>query len=79
MRRRTLLHWLFVSLCLWTQVASATDSPAGIPAGRGSFVFTDAKGDPAKPIKVYTYLPTGVDPVAPRTRTVACRDRPPRC
>ncbi|MEO8936261.1 MAG: hypothetical protein ABI277_06255 [Burkholderiaceae bacterium] len=62
MRRRALLRWLFVSLCLWTQVASATGFPAGLSEGRGSFVVTDAKGDPARPIVVFTYLSSSAGP-----------------
>ncbi len=59
---RWLLGGLLLFLALGTRVASATESPADIPEGRGSFIFTDSKGDPSRPLKVYTYLPSGVDP-----------------
>ncbi len=36
-----------------------------IPSGRWSFVFTDAKGRPDRPIRVYTYRPRKCDTTCP--------------
>jgi pimeloyl-ACP methyl ester carboxylesterase len=36
-----------------------------IPNGKWSFVWTDAKGDTAKPIRVYTYRPRACDTTCP--------------
>ena len=36
-----------------------------IPAGKGEFVFTDAKGHADRPMRVYTYRPAGCDASCP--------------
>jgi pimeloyl-ACP methyl ester carboxylesterase len=57
-RRRLLLAlWTLA----WSSAAPAAGDAIGIAPGAGSFVFQDRKGDPSKPITVYTYLPKGID------------------
>ena len=36
-----------------------------VPSGRWSFVFTDAKGRPDRPIRVFTYRPKQCDTTCP--------------
>jgi hypothetical protein len=51
----------FWQLCLLVLVSSVAAQPAysqiAIPSGKGKFRFVDQKGDPSKPIPVFTYLP----------------------
>ena len=36
-----------------------------VPSGRWSFVFTDQKGRPDRPIRVFTYRPKACDSTCP--------------
>ena len=47
---------LLVWMLLWPQIVTAS-SAISITPGAGSFLFVDDKGDAAKEITVYTYLP----------------------
>ncbi|MDQ3025810.1 MAG: hypothetical protein M3R58_04815 [Pseudomonadota bacterium] len=52
-----------VGLLLAMAVPAFAATP--IPSGRWSFVFTDAKGRPDRPIRVYTYRPRKCDTTCP--------------
>ena len=54
---------LVVGLLLAMAVPAFAATP--IPSGRWSFVFTDAKGRPDRPIRVYTYRPRKCDTTCP--------------
>lgn len=56
LNRKAALRAAFLSLAL---LVGPPASPAGIEIapGSGSFTFVDAKGDPAKTMTIYTYLP----------------------
>ena len=41
--------------------SAGADAPIRISPASGSFEFVDRRGDPSKRIKVYTYLPAGVE------------------
>jgi poly(3-hydroxybutyrate) depolymerase len=45
--------------------AGAASAATPVPGGRWSFVFTDAKGQRDKPIRVYTYRPKACDSKCP--------------
>ncbi len=45
--------------------ATAARAATEIPPGKWSFVFTDRKGQPDRPIRVYTYRPRGCDTTCP--------------
>lgn len=53
---------LAVSLALAAQAALAATP---VPPGKWSFVFKDAKGQPDRPIRVYTYRPRECDSACP--------------
>jgi len=62
--RRRFLKASASNLMLWALVRSSTaeETPAiRVAPGPGSFVFADSRGDPARALTVYTYLPTGID------------------
>jgi poly(3-hydroxybutyrate) depolymerase len=63
-----MFYRLAVLLCALASppTAPAAASDIAITAGPGSFVFVDRKGDPAKRMTVYTYLPGGLDAAAAR-------------
>lgn len=68
---RTALRGLPASvICLctlaWPQAVPAADPAINFASGPGSVVFVDRKGDPSKPMTVYTYLPKGLEPRAAR-------------
>lgn len=54
---------LFAALLIAMVVPAFAATP--IPSGRWSFVFTDAKGRPDRPIRVYTYRPRKCDTQCP--------------
>lgn len=54
---------LLCALCLAVAFPAAAATP--VPSGRWSFVFTDAKGHPDRPIRVYTYRPRKCDSGCP--------------
>ncbi|MCC6195496.1 MAG: hypothetical protein IT518_13615 [Burkholderiales bacterium] len=56
------LKWALLLLCAisWSSTAPGAEPEITIGAGSGSFVFVDGKGDPSKPITVFTYLPRGI-------------------
>jgi poly(3-hydroxybutyrate) depolymerase len=49
------LKGLLAALALWAAFIDAAPAATPVPSGRWSFVFTDAKGRPDRPIRVYTY------------------------
>lgn len=52
---------LAAALCLAIPVEAATP----VPSGKWSFVFVDKKGNPDRPIRVYTYRPRKCDSTCP--------------
>ena len=60
------LRWLIALTLVWTSLVFAAEPTVGIPEGKGTFVFTDAQGDPSRHVTVYTYLPPGVDAATAR-------------
>ena len=46
-------------------VALAVSAATPVPSGRWSFVFTDQKGRPDRPIRVFTYRPRACDTTCP--------------
>ena len=46
--------------------SAATLAATAVPSGRWSFVFTDQKGRPDRPIRVFTYRPKACDATCPR-------------
>ena len=60
-RRRPARVWQLCLLVLVSSIAAQPTKPAygeiEIPSGKGDFRFVDQKGDPSKPIPVFTYLP----------------------
>jgi len=51
------------AVLLATSLAAEAATP--VPSGRWSFVFTDQKGRPDRPIRVYTYRPKRCDSTCP--------------
>jgi poly(3-hydroxybutyrate) depolymerase len=54
---------LLLAIALVISVPAYSATP--VPSGRWSFVFTDAKGRPDRPIRVYTYRPRKCDSTCP--------------
>ena len=55
-----------VGLAIGMLVASlAAVAATPVPSGRWSFVFTDQKGRPDRPIRVFTYRPKQCDETCP--------------
>jgi poly(3-hydroxybutyrate) depolymerase len=54
---------LLLAIALVISVPAYCATP--VPSGRWSFVFTDAKGRPDRPIRVYTYRPRKCDSTCP--------------
>ena len=52
--------WMLVMAAGGFDAARAADGGTRITPGSGEFEFTDSKGDPAKRMTVYTYLPENV-------------------
>jgi poly(3-hydroxybutyrate) depolymerase len=61
-----MLRWLIALTLAWSSTVCAAEASFTIPAGKSTFVFTDAKGDPSRHVTVYTYLPPGVDAATAR-------------
>ena len=51
---------MFQGLASGGRAALAANAPLRIAPGAGDFEFTDGRGDPAKRMTVYTYLPESV-------------------
>ena len=49
----------------WALVSGGAFATTPIPNGNWSFVFTDAKGQPDRPMRVYTYRPRLCDTKCP--------------
>lgn len=60
---RRLIAALLGSVLLF--VAAGTFAATPVPSGRWSFIFTDQKGRPDRPIRVFTYRPKACDSTCP--------------
>jgi pimeloyl-ACP methyl ester carboxylesterase len=59
-------RWIALIMSVVAMVASAAAFAATpVPSGRWSFVFTDQKGRPDRPIRVFTYRPKQCDSTCP--------------
>ena len=59
-------RWVAAMVCSVILFAAGAGSAATpVPSGRWSFVFTDAKGRPDRPIRVFTYRPRQCDSTCP--------------
>jgi pimeloyl-ACP methyl ester carboxylesterase len=56
------MRWAVVAMA---SIALPAFSATAIPAGKSSFVFTDAKGHAERPVPVYTYRPAACDAKCP--------------
>jgi len=54
---------LAMLLCSATGVCRA--APAALPMGKSSFMFIDTRGEPAKPVKVWMFVPEGCASACP--------------
>jgi hypothetical protein len=61
--KRRLISGLLGSVLL--VVAAGAFAATPVPSGRWSFVFTDQKGRPDRPIRVFTYRPKQCDETCP--------------
>jgi poly(3-hydroxybutyrate) depolymerase len=64
MRRRP-GHSRAAALALACLAGAAAHAATSIPAGESSFTFVDARGQPDRPIPVYTYRPASCDAACP--------------
>jgi poly(3-hydroxybutyrate) depolymerase len=68
--------WPLMALAIALLLApSLVEAATPIPSGRWSFVFTDARGRPDRPIRVYTYRPRKCDSTCPLLFIVAGEKR----
>ena len=63
-RLRVFVLMLLVWTLKWSPAGWAASPEIRIDPGAGSFLFADEKGDPSKPLTVYTYIPRGIKPDA---------------
>src|SRR5690349_7043352 len=61
--RRLFVGILGTFMMLWTAASAFAATP--VPSGRWSFVFTDQKGRPDRPIRVFTFRPKQCDSTCP--------------
>ena len=65
--QRLRIRWMerAAAVAVMALAAFAAGAATPIPSGNWSFVFTDAKGHPERPIRVYTYRPRACDSKCP--------------